>query len=169
MPEAAILDRSLLTEAERRVWSALDHVNDPEIPTVSVVEMGIIDDVVVDGSKVSLAMIPTFSGCPALDMIKEDIRLALVDAGFDAEVSVSRKPWTTDRLQETAKEKMKLIGLAPPHRHGGNIELEFFAPAACPYCASMDTVMENQFGPTLCRSIYYCNACRQSFEKFKPL
>jgi ring-1,2-phenylacetyl-CoA epoxidase subunit PaaD len=166
---SATLDTAGLSEAAQHAWSALERVNDPEIPSVSVVEMGIIESVAIDGTHASVTMIPTFSGCPALGMIRDDIRQALTDAGFEADVHVSRKPWTTDRLSASAKEKMRRIGLAPPRPHGGDIETEFFAPIACPWCSSADTVMENQFGPTLCRSIYYCNACRQPFEKFKPL
>ena len=158
-----------MTEAEGRAWAALDRVNDPEIPMVSVVEMGIIEEVIIDGERAAVTMIPTFSGCPALGMIREDIRAALSEAGFDAQVSVSRKAWTTDRLSASAKEKMKTIGLAPPQPHGGDIETEFDAPVPCPWCASGDTVMDNPFGPTLCRAIYYCNACKQPFEKFKAL
>jgi ring-1,2-phenylacetyl-CoA epoxidase subunit PaaD len=162
-------DRSALPEAERRVWSALDSVADPEIPSVSVVEMGMVESVAFGDAAVTVTIIPTFSGCPAIGMIRDDVRTALVAAGFDAEVQVSRKPWTTDRLSDSAKEKMRRIGLAPPRPHGGAIEIEFFAPTPCPWCSGVDTVMDNQFGPTLCRAIYYCNTCRQPFEKFKPL
>lgn len=151
------------------ILTILDEVKDPEIPTISVVEMGLIDSIEIDGKSVRIGMIPTFSGCPALDVMKRDIHESLARCGYRPEVSVLRKPWSTDRMSDSAREKMKSIGLAPPHIHGGNVEWEMFAPVACPYCKSTDTTVENGFGPTLCRAIYYCNSCQQPFEKFKPL
>ena len=158
-----------MDEREQLLWTALGEVKDPEIPTVSVVEMGIIESVVIDGPRASVTMIPTFSGCPALHMIRDDIAEAVRGAGFEAEVVVSRKAWSTDRLSDSAREKMRAIGLASARPHGGNVEWEMHAPVPCPYCGSENTGVENSFGPTLCRAIMYCNGCRQSFEKFKPL
>lgn len=152
-----------------RIWAALDTVMDPEIPSVSLVELGVIDEVRLDDGRAHITMIPTFSGCPALDVMRRDLVDAVSALGLDAEVFIARKPWSTDRMSDSAREKMKLIGLAPPQRHGGNVEWEIFSPVPCPWCASMDTTLENGFGPTLCRAIWYCNACRQSFEKFKAL
>ena len=156
-------------ENSARVWLALEHVKDPEIPAVSVVEMGIIESVEINGMRASVTMIPTFSGCPALHEIREAIGSAVHGAGFEAEVIVSKKPWSTDRLSESARQKMRAIGLAAPAIHGGNVEWEWYSAVPCPFCSSVDTVMDNAFGPTLCRSIFYCNSCRQPFEKFKPL
>ena len=159
----------MVSDTEQRVWDALDAVADPEIPTVSVIEMGMIETVVVDGARAVVTFIPTFSGCPALHEIRERIASALCEAGFDADVIVSRKAWSTDRLSESAREKMRGIGLASARVHGGNVEWELSSPVPCPFCGSEDTTVENPFGPTLCRAIMYCNACMQPFEKFKAL
>ena len=158
-----------MIDSTGRIWTALEDVKDPEIPTVSIVEMGMIEAVLVEGARASVTMIPTFSGCPALHEIRESIGEALRAAGFEAEVFVSKKPWSTDRLAESAREKMRAIGLAPPASHGGNVEWEWYSAVPCPFCGSTDTDMENAFGPTLCRSIFYCRSCEQPFEKFKPL
>ncbi len=154
---------------DRHIWAILDTVMDPEIPMVSLVELGVIDSVECEGNAVRVGMIPTFSGCPALDVMKEDIAGKLRDAGYQPTVTVVRKPWSTDRMSDTAREKMKRIGLAPPALHGGNVEWEMHTKIPCPWCNSMETQIENHFGPTLCRAIYYCNACRQPFERFKQL
>lgn len=159
----------LHADSVEALWRALDGVKDPEIPTISLVEMGIIDEIRVEDGVAHIAMIPTFSGCPALDVMRDDVAEAVRSAGLEPDVTVVRKPWSTDRMSESAREKMKKIGLAPPHLHGGNVEWEMFAPVACPWCESVNTKVENGFGPTLCRAIYYCNACQQPFEKFKAL
>lgn len=159
----------MVSGGEQRVWSALEAVADPEIPTVSVLEMGMIEAVSVEGVRASVTLLPTFSGCPALHEIRESIAEAVRGAGFEAEVLVSRKAWSTDRLSDSAREKMRVIGLASARPHGGNVEWELFSPVPCPFCGSEKTAVENPFGPTLCRAIMYCNACNQPFEKFKPL
>ncbi|MAT40149.1 MAG: phenylacetate-CoA oxygenase subunit PaaJ [Ectothiorhodospiraceae bacterium] len=155
--------------AEKHIWELLDEVMDPEIPNVSLVELGVIDSVAISDGRVGIGMIPTFSGCPALDVMKSDIREKLTEAGYEAKVTVLRKPWSTDRMADSAREKMKTIGLAPPAKHGGNVEWEMFTKIPCPWCESMDTEITSPFGPTLCRAIYYCNSCQQPFERFKQL
>jgi len=157
------------THPYSEIWDALNTVMDPEIPNVSLVEMVIIDEVRVEGVTVHVVMIPTFSGCPALDVMRDDVENTIMSLGFHAEVSIARKPWSTDRISESARNKMKTIGLAPPKQHGGNVEWELFSPVPCPWCTSENTTIENQFGPTLCRAMYYCNECQQPFEQFKPL
>ncbi len=156
---------------EKEVWAALDEVKDPEVPVVSVVEMGIIQSVELDGAgRARVKMTPTFTGCPAIEMMREAIAEKLAELGLEATVEVTLDPpWTSDRLSESAREKMKQIGLAPPARHGGFVEMDLIQVVRCPYCNSDDTSLENPFGPTLCRAIYYCNACKQPFEKFKAL
>ncbi|MDT8304994.1 MAG: 1,2-phenylacetyl-CoA epoxidase subunit PaaD [Anaerolineae bacterium] len=156
---------------EITVWQALESVKDPEIPVVSVVEMGIVRDVTVDGDRVSVKMTPTFSGCPALDVMREQIAACVRDLGA-AEVTVETvlsPPWTTDWLSDETRARLKAFGLSPPARHCGNVAITFYEPAPCPYCDSADTVLKNSFGPTLCRAIYYCRACQQPFEQFKAL
>lgn len=156
---------------EREVWEALEAVKDPEIPVVSVVEMGIIQRVAVDDEAVRVTMTPTFTGCPAIDLMRDSIRERLAELGVaNAEVDVSLDPpWTSDRITASGRAKLKTIGLAPPAAHGGIIEVDLLAPVHCPFCGSPNTAMENPFGPTLCRALYYCHACQQPFEKFKAL
>jgi len=156
-----------------RIWHALARVTDPEIPPLSVVEMGMIAGVMLeeDGTAV-IRLTPTFAGCPALEVIRENIALAVRAEGFAcARVDVVYEPpWSTDRITEEGRRKLKAFGLAPPARTcGQGVTLEILAHAVCPFCDSSDTVQESIFGPTLCRAIHYCNACRQSFEQFKPV
>ncbi len=156
-----------------RAWQALADVADPEIPVLSVLEMGMIADVAMDGPCVVVRMTPTFAGCPALDVIREDIARVVRLAGFD-EVRVDvvfDPPWTSDRITQEGRRKLKEFGLAPPAPGcgGGAVTETILRRVACPYCDSADTTLESLFGPTLCRAIHYCNACRQSFEQFKPV
>lgn len=153
------------------IWQALDDIKDPEIPVVSLVEMGIVREVELTGNGVKVKMTPTFAGCPALHTMKQDIRAKLTALGFDVvEVKeVLSPPWTSDWITDEARARLKGFGLAPPRRHGGSMEIMLFDVAACPYCDSTNTTIKNTFGPTLCRAIYYCNDCRQPFEQFKPL
>lgn len=157
--------------SESALWQALEAVKDPEIPVVSVVEMGIVRQVTVDGASVTVKITPTFSGCPALDVMREEIAAAIRRLGAtDVTVeTVLSPPWTTDWLSDETRARLKAFGLSPPRRHGGNVMITFYAPAPCPYCASEDTVLKNSFGSTLCRAIYYCQSCEQPFEQFKAL
>lgn len=154
-----------------QVWQTLEEVKDPEIPVISVVEMGIIQGVEVGREGVAVTMTPTFAGCPAIELMCQSIREQLASLGVESvSVNVSLDPpWTSDRISPAGREKLKTIGLAPPMRHGGIIELDLLEVVRCPYCDSADTNMENPFGPTLCRALYYCNSCQQPFEKFKAL
>jgi ring-1,2-phenylacetyl-CoA epoxidase subunit PaaD len=154
-----------------QIWQALEEVKDPEIPVVSVVEMGIVRDVTVKGEAVVVKMTPTFSGCPALEVMRQDIEAKVRSLDID-DVTVETvlyPPWTTDWITEEARQKLKDFGLAPPMKHGGHLEITFYELAACPYCDSKNTVIKNTFGPTLCRAIYFCNDCCQPFEQFKAL
>lgn len=156
---------------EERVWDALAEVVDPEIPVLSIVEMKIVSRVEVDGTSVSVEITPTFVGCPAIGLLKDQIRERLSRMGF-AEVRVETNfssPWTTDNLSAATKEKLRSFGIAPP----GAVEIDLASalsrPVACPYCGAPETRVESAFGPTLCKQIFYCDSCRQSFERFKPL
>lgn len=146
-------------------------MRDPEIPVVSVVELGIIQDVEVGEEGVTVTMTPTFAGCPAIALMRENIREQLAALGMgNATVNISLDPpWTSDRITDSGREKLKSIGLAPPARHGGVIEVDLLEGVCCPFCGSTNTTVENPFGPTLCRALYYCNDCQQPFEKFKAL
>lgn len=157
---------------EQEIWQALEEVKDPEIPVVSLVEMGIVREVAVnEAGDVTVKMTPTFSGCPALHVMQADIEEAVLAMGA-ASVNVEMvfdPPWTTDWISDEARAKLKSFGLSPPAKHGGRLEITFFEPVPCPYCDSTRTSVKNSFGPTLCRAIYYCNECRQPFEQFKAL
>ena len=154
-----------------QVWQTLDQVKDPEIPIVSVVELGIVRAVLVSGRAVIITMTPTFSGCPALEAMKADIvaRLNLAGAKSVEIRTVLAPPWTSDWITGAAREKLRAFGLAPPPRHAGNWERLLSDMAACPYCGSHSTTLKNSFGSTLCRALYYCNNCQQPFEQFKPI
>jgi ring-1,2-phenylacetyl-CoA epoxidase subunit PaaD len=165
--------------SEKKVWQALDFVTDPEIPVVSVVELGIVQSVEVHDGEVRVAITPTFAGCPALYLMKEEVRAAVERLGVPAkDVTVEVQldpPWTSERISESGRQKLKEIGLAPPERvpaDGGLIALDEIAlidGIACPFCDSRQTELESPFGPTMCRSLYYCHSCQQPFEKFKAL
>jgi ring-1,2-phenylacetyl-CoA epoxidase subunit PaaD len=155
---------------EDQIWEILDTVKDPEIPVVSVVEMGVVRKVEMEGSRARITLTPTFSGCPALDMMKTEIQTRLEANGMQVSVIYTNKPpWSSDWISPEAREKLKQFGLAPPPRHDGRIEAALLDVVACPYCGSQDTVLKNSFGPTLCRAIYVCSSCKQPFEQFKPL
>lgn len=156
---------------EKLVWRELDKVMDPEIPVVSLVEMGIIRRVQVVDEGVTVTMTPTFSGCPAWQVMKEEVTAILKELGaVQVDIVVELSPaWTSDWITPHARKKLTAFGLAPPHVHGGNFTLEALDVVSCPYCDSKNTVLKNSFGPTLCRAIYYCNNCKQPFEQFKPL
>ena len=158
-----------VTAAE--VWQALERVMDPEIPVVSVVDMGIVRDVAVGDDGVAVTMTPTFAGCPALDVMRRDIEAAVVALGAACVVRTTLSPpWTTEWISEAGREKLRRFGLAPPPRlSGGSAVVTFFDPAPCPRCGSTRTHLRNAFGPTLCRMIWYCDDCQDAFEQFKAL
>ena len=144
-----------------RVLAALAEVADPEIPTVSIVDLGMVLDVRVDADGIAVELLPTFVGCPALEVIQASVVDALAPFGkpVDAEFTW-RVPWTSDRISERGRERLAASGFAPP------------APpdeVVCPYCGSERVAMDSAFGPTQCRSLFYCRACRQPFEAFKPI
>jgi ring-1,2-phenylacetyl-CoA epoxidase subunit PaaD len=153
------------------VWDALKDVVDPEIPVLSLVDMKIVRDVRIEGNEVYVTMTPTFAGCPALYQMKSDIEQKLLELGFEnVNIELSfKEPWSTEMLDDEARAKLETFGITPPGRHDGDPTKTMHIAVQCPYCKSDDTTMENPFGPTLCRMIYYCNSCRQPFERFKAL
>ncbi|MCB9136084.1 MAG: phenylacetate-CoA oxygenase subunit PaaJ [Anaerolineales bacterium] len=155
-----------------KLWQILAQIPDPEIPVVSLVEMGIVREVEqTPEGHVTVTMTPTFSGCPALEVMKNDIDTRLKEAGVPNVTVrvVLAPPWTSDWITEPARAKLKTFGLAPPKKHGGDFAVLLFDPVPCPYCNSEHTTLKNNWGPTPCRMIFYCNACQQPFEQFKPL
>ena len=155
----------------------LDAVMDPEVPVLSVRELGIVRDVDVDDDgAITVTVTPTYSGCPAITVIEQDILAALADAGYrDARVRTAYAPaWTTDWIAPDARAKLKAYGIAPPGRaegsEGGLVQLlRRRASAQCPYCDSHDTELRSEFGSTACKSVCWCRACRQPFEEFKAI
>ncbi|HVF52534.1 MAG TPA: 1,2-phenylacetyl-CoA epoxidase subunit PaaD [Actinomycetota bacterium] len=159
---------------EASVWAALDGVPDPEIPAVSVVDMGMIGLVEVDEGRARVVVLPTFTGCPAIPIIKRDIESAVraVPGVLHAAIETSWvPPWTSDRITEAGRKKLTGFGLAPPSGQGTVLITEIGLPkiATCPFCGSTETHPENSFGPTPCRALYYCDACSNPFEQFKPI
>lgn len=162
------------TTLELAVWDALASVPDPEIPAVSVVDMGMIREVEVTGHAVRIVVLPTFTGCPALPIIKSDVAKAVtrVEGVDEVKVDVSFvPPWTSDRITTEGRTKLEGFGLAPPTGEGPVLITEIGLPkvAICPFCGSKNTHNENAFGPTPCRAVYYCDECRNPFEQFKPV
>ncbi len=160
------------TDATARVWRAVETVRDPEIPPLSIVEMGMVHEVCVEAGRVRVRYMPTFAGCPALLVIAEQIEAAVRAAGFDevAVEAVFDPPWHSDRVTEEGRRKLREFGLAPPERLcGAPVTDAHFERVTCPYCGSRQTRLETPFGPTLCRAMHYCDGCRQSFEQFKPV
>ncbi len=156
-----------------QVWKALAQIPDPEIPVINVVEMGIVRDVVVEGNKATISMTPTFSGCPALHLIRAQLEQTARSLGFqEVEVqTVLSPPWSTDWITPEAKERLRQYGIAPPKpssEQGFLIALEP-SPTPCPRCGSLNTSVKNTFGPTLCKAIYVCNNCKEPFESFKTV
>jgi ring-1,2-phenylacetyl-CoA epoxidase subunit PaaD len=159
------------------IFEILDGVKDPEVPVLSVVELGIVRDVRVDGEGITVTLTPTYSGCPAMRVIEEDITAALAERGLGPVriETVYAPAWTTDWLSDDAKRKLEAYGIAPPGQaaHETLVSLTR-APSAgggprCPYCHSRDTVVKSEFGSTACKSICFCRACSQPFEMFKAL
>jgi ring-1,2-phenylacetyl-CoA epoxidase subunit PaaD len=148
------------------VWDILSTVMDPEVPALSVVDLGIVRDVDVDpDGTVRVSITPTYSGCPAMHVIEADIVAALRAGGWpDARVRTVLSPaWTTDWVSAPAREKLAAYGIAPPEL------VPLTRRVACPYCGSRETTMRSEFGPTACKAIMYCNACEQPFELFKAI
>ena len=154
------------------VWTALAEIPDPEIPDVSLVDLGVIKNVEVEDMSVRVDFTPTFLGCPALATMQLAMRAKIEELGATADVRVVLDDsWSTDRITPAGREKLRLAGFAPPApRPAEKLELvQLRRGFRCPYCGSADTRLENLFGPTPCRSIRYCESCRQPFEQFKTI
>jgi ring-1,2-phenylacetyl-CoA epoxidase subunit PaaD len=159
---------------EQRVLDELARLPDPEIPAISVVDLGVIGSVVASGDRVRIELLPTFVGCPAIGVMEQQIGERIGALGLEVEVVVSYDPpWTSDRISAAGREALRRSGFAPPAPlpTGPDLgvldELAVLPIAECPYCGSRNTTLDNPFGPTLCRAIYHCADCRQPFEQFK--
>ncbi len=158
--------------SETDIYAWLEDVKDPEIPVLSLVDLGVITKVEVKGNLVHLELTPTFVGCPALDLMKTEIEQVLQGKGIDrVEIEVTyKRPWTSDMISEKGKAALKKFGLAPPPSAANLFtDIDVLEHVACPRCNGTDTELKSAFGPALCRSIHYCNTCREAFEQFKPL
>ena len=160
------------TITKEQVLKWLEEVKDPEIPVLSLVDLGVITKVTINNDQsVQIDMTPTFAGCPAMDYMVEDVKKVLQEKGVESfEVKVSfETPWSSNLITENGRKALKKFGLAPPPKHQLIIDLDILKHVKCPHCDSRDTEMKSPFGPTLCRSLHYCNSCQQAFEQFKPL
>jgi ring-1,2-phenylacetyl-CoA epoxidase subunit PaaD len=161
----------VVTEAQ--VWDALGEIADPEIPVISLVELGVVRGVEVADGRVRVEFTPTFLGCPALEVMRDQMAAKVLELGGEPEIEViADDSWSTDRLTPEGREKLREAGFAPPAPRGAVVpqlvQLQR-GPFRCPYCGSTETELENIFGPTPCRSLRYCKSCRQPFEQFKTI
>jgi ring-1,2-phenylacetyl-CoA epoxidase subunit PaaD len=156
---------------KEEILDLLKEVTDPEIPVLSLVDLGVITDIEIKEDNVVVHMTPTFIGCPAIEYMQKDIKETLEKKGFNnVEVEVSFNiQWNSNMISEEGRDALKKFGLAPPPKHNLIIDIDILENVKCPYCDSSNTTLNTPFGPTLCRSIHYCNSCRQAFEQFKPL
>ncbi|HVS85666.1 MAG TPA: 1,2-phenylacetyl-CoA epoxidase subunit PaaD [Gaiellaceae bacterium] len=152
---------------EQAVWAAFDEIPDPEIPVVSLVELGVIRSVDVHDGRVDVEFTPTFLGCPALETMKRAMEEKVRELGAEPQVRViSDDSWGTDKITAAGREKLREAGFAPPAPRLVQLRSQVHR---CPYCGSTETKLENIFGPTPCRSLRYCESCRQPFEQFKTI
>ena len=158
---------------EAGVWAALSHVLDPEVPVLSVLELGIVRSVSVEHDRVHVTVTPTYSGCPATEVIQDAVRSALLQAGAKAvHIELKYAPaWTTDWITPQAAEKLRRYGIAPPHPASEALQpLRFRSrDLHCPRCDSTRTERLSQFGSTACKALHRCLACREPFDYFKPI
>jgi ring-1,2-phenylacetyl-CoA epoxidase subunit PaaD len=166
------------THRVERAWAVLEGVPDPEVPAISVRDLGIVRDVIEHGEALEIVLTPTYSGCPATEVIERDVIEAVDAAGLGpARVSLRRAPaWTTDWISDAGRRKLADYGIAPPGPVGEGgatpirvVRRAAVASVACPRCASADTERLSAFGSTACKALYRCRACREPFEHFKPL
>jgi len=163
----------MVTTAQERAWAVAASVCDPEIPVLTIEDLGVLRDVAVDGERVTVTLTPTYSGCPAIDTMRDDVILALTAAGAgDIVVRTTLTPaWTTDWMTDAGKQKLRAFGIAPPPGRAtwrqGPIRLRL--GVKCPRCDSLDTREITRFGSTSCKALYECRSCLEPFDRFKPL
>jgi len=154
-----------------KIYSWLEEVKDPEIPVLSLVDLGVVTEVELEGDRVRVELTPTFAGCPAMEMMKSEVVSKLKEKGvLEPEVMISfRIAWSSDFISEKGKAALKKYGFAPPPTSKVFTDLDILETAICPRCDGTHTELKTPFGPTLCRSIYYCHDCKEAFEQFKPI
>jgi len=161
---------SIITLSTIMGW--LQEVKDPEIPVISLLDLGVITNVSMDSNaKVRVEMTPTFVGCPAMDYMVSDVKSTLEKNGIqDFEVNVSfKKHWSSNNITDNGRKALKEFGLAPPPKYDVVVDIDILEQTPCPFCDSTNTELNTPFGPTLCRAMHYCNNCKQAFEQFKPV
>ncbi len=160
-----------MTVTENQIWQWLEDVTDPEIPVLSVVDLGVVRHVDLEHDHPIVQITPTYSGCPAMNEIEQNIKQKLREEGLEnAEVqTVLSPPWTTDWMTERGKEKLREYGIAPPEGSSADKSVLFGKPKTvkCPNCGSTNTTMVSQFGSTACKSLYKCQDCLEPFDYFK--
>ncbi len=151
---------------EKKIWEILQTVADPEVPVLTILDLGIVRDVKIDDEVVEVIITPTYTGCPAMDMISMDIKLKLLENGFKKFkiTSVLSPAWTTDWMSEVGKKKLKEYGIAPPHSRADDTTDPIIE---CPQCNSTNTKLISQFGSTACKALYQCQDCKEPFDYFK--
>lgn len=154
------------------IWKALEEVKDPEVPVLSIIDLGIVRNVVVSEEELTVTITPTYTGCPAMDMIATDIKLLLAGRGFKKVTiqNILSPAWTTDWMSEEGKKKLKEYGIAPPLPRQQVCNNDLFAPneaVPCPRCNSYHTRRISEFGSTACKALYQCNDCKEPFDYFK--
>ncbi|THD75457.1 MAG: phenylacetate-CoA oxygenase subunit PaaJ [Bradyrhizobium sp.] len=156
-------------ELRQRAWDVAAQVVDPEIPVLTIADLGVLRDVAVSGGRVEVAITPTYSGCPAMNMITLEIELALEREGFhNPKVQTVLSPaWTTDWMSDDGRRKLKEYGIAPPQAGSGRRALFGEQQVACPQCGSEDTEVLSEFGSTSCKALWRCKSCREPFDYFK--
>jgi ring-1,2-phenylacetyl-CoA epoxidase subunit PaaD len=160
-----------ISHTAESIRELLSMIKDPEVPAISIVELGIVRDLQVSGKEVTVIITPTYSGCPAMKMIEDDIRSILMEQGLSKVTirTILSPAWTTDWISESAKGKLKNYGIAPPQFAVQSPLLQIEIPTVvCPHCNSTNTQLKSQFGSTACKSYYFCDSCDQPFEYFKP-
>ena len=162
-----VLDRD--TGLRQRAWDAAASVVDPEIPVLTIADLGVLRDVVLDGDRVEVAITPTYSGCPAMNMIALEIELALEREGIRRPKvrTVLSPAWTTDWMSDDGRRKLREYGIAPPQTGSGRRALFGEQQIACPQCGSEDTELLSEFGSTSCKALWRCKSCREPFDYFK--
>ncbi len=148
------------------IWQILETVCDPEVPVLTIIDLGIVRNIEIVDDKTIISITSTYTGCPAMDMIAMNIKMALLENGFkNVEVKQILTPaWTTDWMTEVGKEKLKEYGIAPPQK---NIKVTPQDGIECPQCNSINTVLISEFGSTACKALYKCNNCKEPFDYFK--
>ncbi len=153
----------------KKIWTILEQVTDPEIPVLTIADLGIIRDLKINGEEIEVIITPTYTGCPAMDMIAMNIKLALLENGYSniKITSVLAPAWTTDWMTEDGKRKLKEYGIAPPEGGPGRFQRPGSSPIPCPQCNSTNTRCISEFGSTACKALYQCNDCKEPFDYFK--